>query len=81
MNFTKSKSIVLKYPNHGHRVIEMFGEPGSLCFPDSRDIAIKRLGFVISKPPRLTLPTNMTNGVILDSRPMTPNSTDQLDVD
>ncbi len=58
----------------------MFGEPGSLCFPDSRDIAVKRLGFVINQPARLTLPTNMTNGVILDSRPMTSNSPDQFDV-
>ncbi len=48
----------------------MFGEPGSLCFPDSRDIAVKRLGFVINQPARLTLPTNMTVGVFPDSGPM-----------
>ena len=48
----------------------MFGEPGSLCFPDSRDIAVKRLGFVISKPQRLTLPSYMTEGVFPDSGPM-----------
>ena len=41
----------------------MFGEPGSLCFPDSRDIAVKRLGFVISKPPRRA---EANNGAVAD---------------
>ena len=59
----------------------MFGEPGSLCFPDTRDIAVKRLGFVISKPPRLTLPSNMTNGVMIDSGPMALIPPDQFEVD
>ncbi len=48
----------------------MFGEPGSLCFPDPRDIAVKRLGFVISKPSSVNLPSYMTEGLFPDSGPM-----------
>ena len=55
----------------------MFGDPGSVCFPDSRDIAIKRLGLQISKPARRAEP----NCAVPDSGPMALITPEQIVAD